>query len=163
MQNEYNSLTNQLIRSGILSDNGTEIKKDADNNVQDFANFFEVNTSIDTDSGYSNNSDSNTDNSSRKRLNRFEYETDNTKTKNKNKATNPLSRKENFLIKFFPKLYKAYIAKCALKEFTSLDIDTKELMDKTIPYGESESRYKNLIKYLKFANSLKTKIEDKFN
>ena len=78
-------------------------------------------------------------------------------------ATNPLSKKENFLIKFFPKLYKAYMAKCALKEFTRLNIDTKELMDKAIPYGESETRYKNLIKYLKYANDLKSKIESKFN
>lgn len=66
---------------------------------------------------------------------------------------------ENFLFAFFPKLYKAKLAKDAMTKLAELNIDTQKLLDKRIPYGEAETRYQNLIKYLSFANEIQTKIK----
>ena len=46
-------------------------------------------------------------------------------------------------------------------KFDELNIDTKALLDKTIPYGESEGRYKDLIKYLNYANEIQTRLKKK--
>lgn len=66
---------------------------------------------------------------------------------------------ENFLFIFFPRVYKAKLVKDAMAKFNELNIDTKTLLDKTIPYGESENRYQNLIKYLNYANEIQTKFK----
>ena len=66
---------------------------------------------------------------------------------------------ENFLFAFFPKLYKAKLARDAMIKLKELNIDTTRLLDKTIPYGEGEIRYQNLIKYLSYANEIQTKIK----
>lgn len=74
-----------------------------------------------------------------------------------------LSAVENFLFAFFPKLYKAKLARDAMVKLKELNIDTNKLLDKTIPYGEGEIRYQNLIKYLSYANEIQTKIKNKIN
>jgi len=68
---------------------------------------------------------------------------------------------ENFLFAFFPRLYKAKLARDAMIKLKELNIDTNKLLDKTIPYGESETRYQSLIKYISYANNLQTKINKK--
>ena len=70
---------------------------------------------------------------------------------------------ENFLLTFFPRLYKAKLAKDAMAKLKELNIDTKKLLEKTIPYGEGEIRYQNLIKYIKYANEIQTKIKKETN
>ena len=74
-----------------------------------------------------------------------------------------LSAIENFLFTFFPKLYKAKLAKDAMSKLKELNIDANKLLDKTIPYGEGEIRYQNLIKYISYANEIQTKIKKKIN
>lgn len=66
---------------------------------------------------------------------------------------------ETFLFAFFPKLYKAKLAKDAMSKLKELNIDAKKLLDKTVPYGEGEMRYQNLIKYISYANEIQTKIK----
>ena len=66
---------------------------------------------------------------------------------------------EYLLFKIFPKIYKAKLAKDAMQKLTELDIDAKILSDKTIPYGENEKRYNDLIKYICYANELQVKIK----
>lgn len=66
--------------------------------------------------------------------------------------------KERFLNGLFPKLYKIKIAKDAVKRLNELDIDTEALLNKSVPYGESEFRYNNLVKYLNYANEIQTKL-----
>ena len=44
-----------------------------------------------------------------------------------------------------------------------LNIDTNKLLDKTIPYGEGEMRYQNLIKYISYANEIQAKIKKEIN
>ena len=70
---------------------------------------------------------------------------------------------ENFLFTFFPRLYKAKLAKDAMSKLKELNIDANKLLDKTIPYGEGEIRYQNLIKYISYANEIQTKIKKKTN
>ena len=70
---------------------------------------------------------------------------------------------EIFLYKFFPKLYKAKLIKESMSKLLELNIDTKTLLDKTIPYGEGEARYGDLIKYLNFANEIQTRLKKKIN
>ncbi len=162
----FNSLKNQLIENGIL-DNGVS---DSSIEYENFFNHKELNNS---------NSKENTENNhelvatrpeinDRKRLNRFEFETEAIKVSKDNNIISllknkKLSKSEKFLIRFFPKIYKARLAKDALKKFGELGIDTRELLDKTIPYGEEELRYEDLIKYIKYANEIEIGINKKFN
>ncbi|MBQ8635394.1 hypothetical protein IJ425_04500 [bacterium] len=74
-----------------------------------------------------------------------------------------LSTIENFLFAFFPRLYKAKLARDAMTKLKELNIDTNKLLDKTIPYGESETRYQSLIKYISYANEIQTKLKKKIN
>ena len=74
-----------------------------------------------------------------------------------------LSSIENFLFTFFPKLYKVKLAKDAMAKLAELNIDTKKLLDKTIPYGESEARYENLIKYINYANEIQVQLNKKID
>ena len=39
---------------------------------------------------------------------------------------------------------------------------SKTLLDKTIPYGENELRYGDLVKYLNYANEIQTRLREKF-
>ena len=50
-----------------------------------------------------------------------------------------------------------------MSKLLELNIDTKTLLDKTIPYGEGEARYGDLIKYLNFANEIQTRLKKKIN
>ena len=70
---------------------------------------------------------------------------------------------ENFLFTFFPKLYKIKLAKDAMSKLAELNIDTKKLLEKTVPYGESEARYENLIKYIVYANEIQVKLKKKID
>lgn len=71
--------------------------------------------------------------------------------------------KERFLNGLFPKLYKIKIAKDAVKRLNELDIDTEALLNKSVPYGESEFRYNNLVKYLNYANEIQTRLNKKLD
>ena len=147
-ENIYNSLTEKLILDGILNADSKEGE-----------NFFNIKAEENL-----NHSplDEKKEAETKKRINRFDLEL----------ITNPLeaSRKESFrklnvfekiFFKFFPKLYKAKLIKEAMVKLKELNIDTKTLLDKTIPYGESEFRYKDLIKYLEYAAQLQSDIEKK--
>ena len=74
-----------------------------------------------------------------------------------------ISISELFLYKFFPKVYRAKLIKKAIAKMLELNLDAKSLLDKTIPYGEGESRYEDLVKYLNYANELQTKLKKNFN
>jgi len=68
---------------------------------------------------------------------------------------------ENLFIKFFPKLYKAKLVKDAMNQLLELNIDAKLLLDKNIPYGENDSRYQDLIKYINCANEIQINLKKK--
>lgn len=68
---------------------------------------------------------------------------------------------ENLFFKFFPKLRKAKMIKDSMARLETLNKDAKILLDKTIPYGESEMRYDDLIKYLNYANEIQTRLKRK--
>ncbi len=70
---------------------------------------------------------------------------------------------EMILSKFFPKIYSAKLIKKTISKIFELDIDAKTLLDKTIPYGENNTRYEDLIKYLNCANELQTKLKKKIS
>ena len=78
-----------------------------------------------------------------------------------NKAEKNDIKLENLFFKFFPKLYKAKLVKDAMNELLELNIDAKTLLDKTIPYGENDSRYRDLIKYINCANEIQTSLKKK--
>ena len=46
-----------------------------------------------------------------------------------------------------------------MSKFAELNIDTQTLLDKTIPYGENETRYEDLVKFLNYANELQTRLK----
>lgn len=80
----------------------------------------------------------------------------------KNKLNKPVPTNfEEMVFRLFPKLYNAKIVKEAISKLLELDIDAKELLDKTIPYGEGENRYEDLIKYLSYANQIQKKLKGK--
>ena len=160
----YNSLTQKLIQNGIISSNED--------------NFFEAQTNpiIQEDLPQENK------NKDKKRINRYDLDivskdnisnTINFKTvtllkvlkrfldfKHSNKKKNGL-KIENLFFKFFPKLYKAKLVKDAFAELLALNIDAKTLLDKSIPYGEEDERYQDLIKYLNCANEIQTNLKKK--
>ncbi len=76
-----------------------------------------------------------------------------------NKAKKNDLKMENLFFKFFPKLYKAKLVKDALNQLLELNIDAKTLFDKTIPYGENDIRYQDLIKYINCANEIQTNLK----
>ncbi len=78
-----------------------------------------------------------------------------------NKAKKNNLKVENLFYKFFPKLYKAKLVKEAMNQLFELNIDAKTLLDKSIPYGESDSRYEDLIKYINCANEIQTNLKKK--
>ena len=160
----YNSLTQKLIQNGILSssDDNTNFFETSKTNpiveketVKEIKNKKRINQ-LDLDM-IEKESISNTINFKTvallKILKRFlDFK------QNKAKKSFKL---ENLFLKFFPKLYKAKLVKDALSELLELNIDAKMLLDKTIPYGENDSRYQDLIKYINCANEIQVNLRKK--
>ena len=175
---QYNSLTEKLIQNGILSkednqvDNIFDIKPDEDFSHSPFKDeeIFVANKNEEIKPKKDN----------KKRLNNYDLELIQNKNEEKNikQRSNTLEiiarflnfkksmakrgsahKFEIFLCNFFPKLYKARLIKEAMAKLTELDIDTKLLADETIPYGEDETRYEDLIKYLSYANELQIRLK----
>ena len=151
--NNYNSLTDRLIQNGIIA-----------NPTQESQNFFEAYR----DASVENNSDSpfaqqsqKTDIADSNRINEYDLDLIRKKSgKNHTKTKKKLGLYDSFLLKFFPKLYRAKLVKQAMKRISDLNIDTALLFNKTIPYGESEIRYGDLIKYLVCANELQVELSE---
>ncbi|MBR2069404.1 MAG: hypothetical protein IJ877_06545 [Candidatus Gastranaerophilales bacterium] len=163
----YNSLTQKLIQNGILPSE----------NEENASNFFEntsTNPIIEEETEQKNKN--------KKRINQYDLDiiekesisnTINFKTVallkvlrrfidfKENKAKKSNLKFENLFFKFFPKLYKAKLVKDAMNQLLELNIDAKTLLDKTIPYGESDTRYEDLIKYLNCANEIQTNLRKK--
>ena len=68
---------------------------------------------------------------------------------------------EFLFYKFFPKIYAAKLIKQAMEKFHELNIDAKNLLDKTIPYGEEDTRYGELVKYINCASEIQTRLKGK--
>ena len=169
----YNSLTEQLIQNGIIknetSDKNTDelfgIELDEDMNNSPFVERpIEIPKALQKKSKrinqtdmemLSEDSDENNVSNSFKTIKRF------LKIKESLASKGSLGNIENFLFAFFPKLYKAKLVRDAMAKLKELNIDANKLLDKTIPYGESETRYQSLIKYLSYANEIQTKIKKK--
>jgi len=171
----YNSLTEKLIQDGILSlDN--EGNEDAENffaakSEKDFKedeNIFKKSTEQKPAPG-----------KNKKRLNDYDLDLienpiDSPKEE-KNRSIQAIKRFLNFkqnklesgsakpheviFARLFPRLYKAKLIKEAMAKFPELNINTKTLLDKTIPYGENETRYEDLVKFLNYANELQTRLK----
>ena len=169
----YNSLTEKLIQNGILSSDDSSYDKQSDNE-----NFFEKE--------YKNEEENDIEEKpikTKKRLNHFELDLiEDNKNTTTSSAKNPYDSIKRFLnfkqiklqngkanfseilfSKIFPRLYRAKLVKQAMSKFLELNIDTQALLEKTIPYGENETRYKDLIKYLNYANELQTRLRKKIN
>lgn len=161
----YNSLTQKLIQKGLLPSDDTN------------ENFFETHLE---ETAPKDETPKNLKNS--KRINQLDFDvieensisnTINFKTVallkilkrivdfNQNKARRSGFKFENLFFKFFPKLYKAKLVKDAMNELLELNIDAKTLLDKTIPYGENDIRYQDLIKYINCANEIQTNLKKK--
>ena len=146
--NEYNSLTEKLIQSGILQ---------SDNEENNSANFFNA-KNINAQNLKEENKSAQPP-TSRKRINNYDLELLNeadVKIDFENK-----SNLQKILYKFFPKLYEFKVAKDAIQKMAELGIDTNRLLDKTVPYGENELRYKNLVKFIQYANEIQTRLKRK--
>ena len=164
----YKSLTQKLIQNGILP-SGSE----------DNSNFFEVQQ---TNPIVEVQAQSTEENKNKKRINRYDLDmiskdtisnTINFKTVallkilkrivdfKHNKAKKNDFKFENMFFKFFPKLYRAKLVKDAMNELLELNIDAKTLLNKTIPYGENDIRYQDLIKYINCANEIQTNLKKK--
>ena len=148
--NEYNSLTEKLIQSGIIqTDNSAQNSPDI--------NFFnaknvDINENIQMP-------DEKEESINRKRINNYDLELlENADVSLEQQEENHLQR---LLYKFFPKLYEFKIAKDAIQKMSELGINSDILLDKAVPYGENELRYKNLVKFIKYANEIQTKLKRK--
>ena len=150
--NEYNSLTEKLIQSGIL-----QTENEPEKSVND-VNFFNVkNFDEDTDEV----SQVSVEQPIKKRINNYDLELlEKADGKPNTEYENNLQK---ILYKFFPKLYEFKIAKDSIQKISELGIDVNSLLDKTVPYGEGEIRYKNLVKFIKYANEVQTKLKRKQN
>lgn len=176
--NSYNSLTEKLIQNGILPSDENDCK----DNI--FENHFKKR---DADSNNDSEPEENKDvvQKPKKRINQYDLDmiryddvdqaisetinfkmTASLKVLNRflNLKKNKLNKKtpasiEDFFFRMFPKLYNAKLVKDAVAKLLELDVDTKTLLDKTIPYGEGETRYDDLIKYLSYANQIQKKLK----
>jgi len=186
MENQkYNSLTDKLIQNGIIQSPSEQEKNISSGNF-----FKEMKSEIIPEESFDvpqiNQTPSNELKAlkNKKRINEYDLElikNIGSKTQSKN-LTNPIdivkrfldfknsslnngnaSVYELFLYKFCPRIYRAKLIKKAIKKMLELNLDAKSLLDKTIPYGEGESRYEDLVKYLNYANELQTKLKKKFN
>ena len=155
----YSSLTDKLIQNGIISKPN-----------KDMSNFFE-NTKTPDSSDFNDNPSFSSNNilipdniypDSRKRINEYDMNLLHTGKHsvdlNKIKSNNIY---DSFLLRFFPKIYKAKLIKKAMKCMCNSDIDISSLFNKTIPYGENEIHYRELVKYLVLANELQSKLSQK--
>lgn len=170
---QYDSLTDKLIKSGIIKNEFSDEQENIENlygivPAEDMSNSPFICHPVENEKVLHkriNNYDFNLlenaakqspmDNSAFKLIKRFLNFKE-----NKAQKSNFINI-EKFLFTFFPKLYKAKLVKDAMVKLRELNIDAKVLLDKTIPYGESESRYQNLIEYLKYANELQVKLKKK--
>lgn len=168
----YNSLTEKLIKSGLIKNN--EPHQNIENffeiackeNVADLSMEIEIPSPLKKKNKRLNKSDlemvsqnstDSIDSTPVKIIERFLNIKQNLASKG------ALGFVENFLFAFFPRLYKAKLAKDAMSKIKELNIDTNKLLDKNIPYGEGEIRYQNLIKYINYANQIQTKIKKETN
>ena len=147
----YNSLAQKLIQNGLLNDINSE-------------NFFEK--SVNTIS-YKE-----TEQKSSNRINEYDCDliknrpardgikkTINFGTIASLKLFRQNSKTANLFFKFFPKLRRAKDTQDAIEKLSKLNIDTKKMLEKTIPYGESETRYNNLVEYLNYINEIQSKLK----
>ena len=167
----YNSLAQQLMQSGLIKSEESDKNQDnffeaANNeNVADLPIEIEIPKALQKEAKRLNQSDLEMvslkddflNTNSIKLIKRFLDFKQNLASKG------ALSAIENFLLTFFPRLYKAKLIRDAMLKLKELNIDTNKLLDKTIPYGEGEMRYQNLIKYLCYANEIQTKIKKEAN
>lgn len=165
--NAYNSLAEKLMQSGIIK---SEEKEEL--------NFFESSQTVPILQNKEKELSEN-----KKRINRYDLEIiqkDNISSAinfktvallkilkriidfKKRKKKQSEVKLENLFFKFFPRLYKAKLVKDALTQLLELNVDAKTLLDKTIPYGEADIRYKDLVKYLNYANEIQTNLKKKF-
>ena len=164
-KSSYNSLTEKLIQNGIIP-NDNEVLNE---------NFFE-NLNQKKEDNTPQEQQTSEINGNKKRIN--QYDLDLIKN-NKLSAKETINFKitatlkllscilgfgvensekiDNFFEKFFPRLYRAK----KLRENISYLAKYCNVKDKTIPYGEQEERYNNLVKYLSYANNIETKIKEK--
>ena len=167
----YNSLTQRLIQNGILpsdiNESGNFFEASKNDPLSDIEEIKEVEENKNKNKKRINQLDldlieketiSNTINFKNiallKILKRFiDFKQNKTKQKN--------LKIENLFFKLFPKLYKAKLVKDAMNELLELNIDAGMLLDKTIPYGENDIRYKDLIKYINCANEIQSNLKKK--
>ena len=166
---KYSSLTQKLIQNGILSEDEKEIQ------VSNIDSFY----GIELDEDMSNSpfiekpiEAREPEIKNKKRINQYDLELlnnddENFKSNNAfkiirrflNLKQNQANKLERLLFALFPNLYKVKLAKDAMKRLEELNIDTKKLLEKTIPYGEGEIRYQNLVKYINYANEIQVKLK----
>jgi len=148
--NEYNSLTEKLIKSGILQPENP-IKEES-------INFFNAkNSDSEIEPEPLQEESVKKETTSRKRINNYDLEL----LEKTEGGSNPFDSKNKFeelFFKFFPKLYEIKIAKNAIQKLNELGIDTNSLLEKSVPYGENELRYKNLVKFINYANEIQAKL-----
>lgn len=183
----YNSLADKLKQTGLIpkeeNDNDLEltlfgITPDEDINNSPFINKTPNKTVNEAENKAETAKETN---SNKKRINEYDLELIKGQLKNEENAISflkvlkrflnfkelmitkgTISNREKIFHRLFPKLYKIKIAKEAIKRLTELGIDTNALLSKTIPYGEKESRYSDLVKYLNYANQIRVKLNEKF-
>ena len=154
----YNSLTEKLIQNGIIPYD----KNDEDNIFQ--KQYDTIPDAVSSPLFYQpdiKQEENKINPENKKRIN--EYDLELIKGKNPKKITVEYSKKnalDFLLFKFFPKIYRARLVKKAMKRLLELNIDADNLFNKTIPYGENEIRYKELVEYLKYVSELQLKLDD---
>ena len=167
----YNSLTEKLMQSGLIKSEesdkqeGNFFEVACNENATDFKLGVEIPKALQKEARRLNHSDLEMVSET---LDEFNSDSFKLVTRFLNIKQNLASRGalgfvENFLFAFFPRLYKAKLARDAMSKLNELNIDTSKLLDKTIPYGEGEMRYQNLIKYISCANEIQTKIKKEIN
>ena len=156
---KYNSLTEQLIQNGILN---SKVQDDKNENI--FEKYYDVELNENySDSPFlqNNNIEIEASPETKRRINEYDLDLLKGKDTRTFKFKNKKRSLSDFLLfKFFPKLYRAKLIKKAMKKMFDLNIDTKNLFNKTIPYGENEIRYNELIKYLSYANELQHELKE---
>lgn len=182
--NSYNSLTEKLIQNGILLSSSDLSNQKEQNFIEAF---YGISSEPDVvNSPFAQNpiqeiepEENIEKETNKKRINCFDTQLNiNNEQTSSNSAIKTLIRflnfkeykaknfsafnLENLFYKFFPRFYKAKIAKEAMLKLNELNLDARLLLDKTIPYGESEGRYEDLVKYLNYANEIQTRLEKKF-
>ncbi len=158
--NKFKSLAQQLIQDGILSQN---LSYD-----DEIANFYDIKADENIEnSPFAQKPDLQSKNPvHKKRINMYDANlTDDKQNKNTENKTTKLRFGDininKVLFKLFPRFYKAKLAKEAMKKLNALNINADNLREKTIPYGENEIRYNELIKYISTANEIQQNLNEK--